>query len=140
MEGLQQETATAIASLANATLADRSTMTAMQATITTLTSQLADTNQKLMDSLNANTPLKEVITAGGGNSNAGGNSSNRNSGNNGAGYTATQYIHYCWTHSPKSSHPSSGCLRLTEGHQAAATRADKMSGRTTKWRRFGASA
>ena len=139
MEGLQQETATAIANLANATLADRSTMTAMQATITTLTSQLAEANQKLMDSLNANTTLKEVIAAGGGNSNASGNSS-RNSGNNGSGYTAAQYIHYCWTHGPKSSHPSSGCSRPAEGHNAAATHADKMGGRTTKWKRFGAGA
>jgi len=44
VQELQQETATAITNLENATLADRETMTTMQATITTLTTQLSETN------------------------------------------------------------------------------------------------
>ena len=139
MEGLQQETATAIANLANATLADRSTMTSMQATIATLTTQLADVNHKLVEALNSNSTLKETIAAGTGNRNNGGGAGRNGNSNNGGGYTATQYIHYCWTHGPKSSHPSSGCSRPAEGHPAAATHDNKMNGRTTKWKRFGAS-
>ena len=45
---IQQETATAIAHLVNATMADREHMTSLAATITTLTVQLANTDQKLV--------------------------------------------------------------------------------------------
>ena len=61
VQDLQQETATTIVNLANATLADRETMTFMQSTIATLTAQLSDTNQKLVDALNLCATLKEKV-------------------------------------------------------------------------------
>ena len=56
---MQQETATAVENLANATLADRETMTAMQANIYIITIQLSEANAKLVDALYVCTTLKE---------------------------------------------------------------------------------
>ena len=57
-------------------------MTAMQATITTLTTQLSDVNNKLVESLNLCTTLKELLAA------------RNNSGGNGRGreVTATEVV------------------------------------------------
>ena len=48
---LQQETPEAISILANATLADRQTMAEIEATITTLTTQLSEANKVIMDNV-----------------------------------------------------------------------------------------
>ena len=136
---MQQETATAIANLANATLADRETITSMQATITTLTLQLAKVNQKLVDSLTVATTLKEQLVAATGAAQGGG-------GRIGSAWTPAgtgapppvSFIHYCWTHGIKCGHTSAQCTRRAEGHKTEATDANKMNGRTTKWKRYGA--
>ena len=60
---IQQETVTAISNLANATLTDRETMDAMQATITTLNTQLAEANNLLLDNVNVMEILKEKVAA-----------------------------------------------------------------------------
>ena len=139
MQEIRQETAAAIANLASATLADRETMTSMQATITMLTLQLAEVNIKLVDSLNVATTLKKQLFAVTGAARGGG-------GNGGGGWTPTPigatppmtYTHYCWTHGIKSGHTSAQCTRPAEGHKTEATDAKKMNGRTTKWKRYGA--
>ena len=97
VQDLQQETATAtsIANLANATLADRETMTAMQANISTLTAQLSESNTKLVDALQVCTTLKELIAKCNINGNGGGNGGARNTGgrNSGGGNpSAAQYV------------------------------------------------
>ena len=140
VQDLQQETATAIANLANATLADRETMTAMQANISTLTTQLSEANAKLVDALNVCTTLKELLaTRNSSNGNGGSNGGGRNGGgrNTGGGNSSSsQYVHYCWTHGILSGHTSAECTRKADGHKDEATAADKMGGRTTKWRRY----
>jgi len=139
MQDMQQETATAIVNLANATLADRDTTTLMQAGITTLTLQLAKINRKLVDSLNVATTLKEqLVTATG--------SALGSGGNGGGGWTPVRtdgshpvsYTHYCWTHGIKNGHTSVQCTRPAAGHKIEATGANKISGRTTKWKQYGA--
>ena len=132
VQDLQQETATAIANLANATLADRTTMTSMQATITTLTSQLAEANSKLVEALNVTTTLKEQLASRNHSSGGGGG---RNSGGSSGG--DTRFVHYCWTHGIKCSHSSADCERQAPGHKVEATADNKMDGRTTKWKKFG---
>ena len=78
-EIVQQETATAISNPANATLADRLTMTAMQETFTTLNTQLSKANKLLMDNMNVIAALKTEVAAyasngtGGGGGRGGGN-------------------------------------------------------------------
>ena len=126
MQEMRQETAMAIANLASATLADRETMTSIQATITTLTLQLAEVNIKLADSLNVVTTLNEQLFAVTGAAKGGG-------GNGGGGWTPTSigttppmyYTHYCWTHGIKSEHTSAQCTKPTEGHKTEAHRFQK---------------
>ena len=60
---IQQETATVISNFANATLADREAITAMQATITTLNTQLAGANKQLMDNVSVMANLKTKVAA-----------------------------------------------------------------------------
>ena len=138
MHDMQQETATAIANLANATLADRETMTSMQATISTLTLQLAEVNQKLVDSLNVATTLKTQLVTAAGSAQGGGNAGNGGGAWTPVRQTQQSYTHYCWTHGVKSGHTSAQCTRPAEGHKNEATDANKMNGRTTKWKRYGA--
>ena len=118
-------------------------MTAMQATITTLTTQLAEVNAKLVDSLTAAATLKAQVATlnanahggGGGGSNGGGGA--RGGQRRNANTAPLSFTHYCWTHGPKCGHPSAECTRQAEGHQVAATATNMMNGRTTKWRRYG---
>ena len=136
-QALQQETAAAITNLANATLADRTTLTALHATITTLTNQISEVNSKLVDALNLCITLKEQLAA---RNNSGvngvGGVGNSNGNGRGGGASSVQYVHYCWTHGILSGHKSADCTRQADGHKLEATNADKMGGRTTKWRRF----
>lgn len=41
---------------------------------------------------------------------------------------------YCWTHGTNSSHKSAECRYPREGHQIAATAANKMGGNLSEWR------
>lgn len=137
MQNIQQETATVIANLANTTLADRETMTSIQATITTLTLQLAKVNQQLADSLNVATIRKEKLVAATGSTQGGG-------GNGGAWTpvrpkeTPQSYTHYCWTHGVESGHTSAQSTSPAKGHNYEATEVNKMNGRTIKWKHYGA--
>jgi len=115
-------------------------MTLMQETITTITMQLAEVNQKLVDSLNVAATLKTQVATfttnvnGGGGGSSGGGGGQRRSGGNDA---LLSFTHYCWTHGPKCGHPRTDYTRRAEGHQVGATAANMMNGRTTKWRRYG---
>ena len=96
-EIIQQETATVISNLANSTLEDRETMTAMQATITTLNTQLAEANIQLMDNVSVMATLKTKVAAyeanGGGRSRG---NSGRGGGGRGVGNDAViNFTHYC---------------------------------------------
>jgi len=55
--------AKSIVNPANTTLAGSTTMNSMQATVTTLRTQLSKANQKLVDALNVHTTLKEKISS-----------------------------------------------------------------------------
>ena len=127
---------TEIANLENATLAYRTTMTSMQATITTLTTQLSEDNQKLVDALNVCTTLKEKVAATKSNRN---NRGGRGNGDDDARRAPIfDYTNYCHTHGILCSHKSCDCTRPAVGHKVEAAVDNKMVGRTTKWRRFGA--
>ena len=135
---IQQETANAIANLANATLADRETMTAMQTNIGTLTLQLAEANAKLVEALIVSTTLKEQLASRGGNGGqTRGNFSGRGNGGRGGGAAQPVFDKYCWTHGPTTGHTGAECTRKADGHKDEATATNMMGGRTTKWKRFG---
>ena len=99
-EIIQQETVTAISNLANATLADREMMTAMQATITTLNTQLAEANKLCMENVNVMATLRTKVAAYKANGgDRGGGNSGRGGGGRGVGSDAiVTFTHYCWTH------------------------------------------
>ena len=63
VEIIQQEAATTMSNLVNATLANRKMMIAMQATITTLNTQLAKANTQLMKNENVMATLKTKVAA-----------------------------------------------------------------------------
>jgi len=136
VQELQQETATAIANLANETLADRETMTSIQATITTLKTQLSEANQKLVDAFKVCTTLKEKIASTKNNCNNRGGRGNGDDDERRA--PVVEYTNYCHTHGILISHNSGDCTRLAAGHKVEATVDNKMGGRTTKWRCFDA--
>ena len=116
---IQESTAQAIQNMANATMADRDTMSNLTATINTLTQQLAQTNLRLNESLALTAKLQadmQILKASGGKKTA-----------------AVARDKYCWTHGIKCGHSSKECNKKAAGHQDEATEEDKMGGRTTKW-------
>ena len=143
-EIIQQETATAISNLANATLADRETMSAMQGAITILNTQLTEANKLLMDNVYFIATLKTEASAyiangtGGGGGRGGGNGE-RGHGGGGRG-TDNDYIitftHYCWTHGPKRSHTYQKCIMRVEGHKEEGTNANQLGGRAAKRKHY----
>jgi len=133
---MKEETATAIATLAIATLAGRETMTSMQATITTLITQLFEANQKLVDTMNVCTTLKEKVASTKNNRNNCGGRGNGDDDERRA--PIVEYTIYCHIYGILSSHNSGDRTRPAAGNKVEATVDNKMGGCTTKWRRFGA--
>jgi hypothetical protein len=121
---LQQDTATAIANLATATAADRSTVANLTSTNSNLTIELAQTTAKLASAQASITALQiELATLKT-------NPSNRNNREQREPRTYTPNSNYCWSHGYKvnSSHTSSTCSRPRTGHQSDATREDNKGG------------
>ena len=135
-EVIQRETAEVIANLANATLADRDTMKAMQLTISTLTVQLAEANKKVIDIFNSMANLQFQLNALYSNTNRGG--ARRGPTRNGGSTNTLTFTHYCWTHGPKCGYTSADCTRRVDGHKADATKGNMKGGRAAKWKRYGA--
>ena len=133
-----QQTATAIENLANATLADRESMAALTLTVSTQTVALAEANVKLVTALAKITILeKELGTARQNNPRSTileSSGTARQTNPRAPRGTSITYCHYCWTHGPTCSHPSGECIRKATGHKDEATEANKMGGRTEKWR------
>ena len=113
----QQHTAEALQNLANATIADKNTITTLTNSINSLTSQLASTNAKLSEALQLTTKLQNEVDR---------LKKDKNK--------AQKAQKYCWTHGPQCSHSSAECLRRAAGHQDNATEDNKMGGREQKWR------
>ena len=135
-----RQTAAAIENLANATIADRESMAALTLTVSTQTTALseaavalAEANVKLHTALARITILERQLAAAH-------LSSPRvprvPSGPNTPSDRPVAYIHYCWTHGPKCSHPSTECVKKRDGHKDEATAANKLGGRTEKWVSF----
>ena len=127
-EVFQQETINAIENLANATMADRKAMAELTATISRLIVELADANTKLVKMLsNNNTLIRQLDST---------SSSSRAITTNVPRLNTPepQDVHYCFTHVIKSSHTSKDYNSPAETHNKNATDANKMGGRTTKWK------
>ena len=120
------QTVTAINNLANATLADRESMAALTLTVSTQTVALAEANLKLVSALAKITALKRELGAAR-------LSPNPRPGPRIPRDPNTTYTHYCWTHGPTFSHPSSECQRKAEGHKDEATMTNKLGARAEKW-------
>jgi hypothetical protein len=115
---LQQDTAMAIANLATATAADRSTVAALCATNAQLTADLTATYALLTSARQTVTALQvELATL-------------KATANSNATPPPNTIAHYCWTHGYKvgGRHTSSTCTNPVTGHQTAATRAAPMGG------------
>jgi hypothetical protein len=121
---LQQDTAMAIANLATATAADRSTVTALCATNAQLTTDLTATYALLTAARQTIAALQvEVATLKATASSTVGT-------HNPPARVYTPNTNYCWTHGYKvgGRHTSSSCTNPATGHQTAATRAAPMGG------------
>jgi hypothetical protein len=117
----QQETALALANLASATAADRSTVASLTTTNSNITAELAKTTAKLTIAWAEITALKVELASLKGGPASGHNSQRR---------TYPPNTNYCWTHGYKVNHRhnSTTCTRPAEGHCKDATRSNTMSG------------
>jgi hypothetical protein len=122
---LQQDTAMAIANLATATAADRSTVAALCTTNAQLTADLTATYALLTAARQNVTALQvEVATL------KAQQKSNATPPPTTTARVYTPNTNYCWTHGYKvgGRHTSSTCTNQAAGHQTAATRANPMGG------------
>ena len=104
-------------------------------TVSKLTSELAENNDKLIKVLSIYNRIQTDLLAarteggrGGGGDNPGGFTRNNN----------VKFNNYFLTHGPRSSYSSHSSIRCTctgEGHRVGATKADKKRGCTVKWLR-----
>ena len=94
---VQRDTVTAINNLANATIADRESMSALTITVSNKTVTLAEANEKIVSALAQITILtRDLGVARWGNPRGGPRTP----------AVVIDYRHYCWTHVPTCSHPS----------------------------------
>ena len=115
-DDIQQETVDAIANLATATAADRTTVATLTETNRRLTLELVAVNAKLVKALEAN---KAAGSGGGHPQSSGGRSAQK-----------TKGPHYCWHCGSSVWHPSARCWSKKEGHRDDATEDNKMGGST----------
>ena len=126
------ELSEAMANLATATAADRTTVSNLTATISQLTAELAATNAQLVAALATNTNLTATIGRGRG----GGRGRGRGGGRGGdiadpaflsrVGGPTGRY--YCWSCGDCCYHSSPRCRTKKTGHKDEATSANKMNG------------
>ena len=118
---MQQETALAIANLATATAADRSTVASLTSTNSSLSNEVTQTTVKLTAANREITALKVEIASLKAAATGGRRFSER---------TYPPNNNYCWTHGFKVSraHTSASCRGKSEGHKDNATRENTMSG------------
>ena len=109
--GLQFETVDALANLATATAADRTSVAALTATISQLTLELSAANAKIIQMAEQHT-----------NQNAPGHRRTRRAG-----------PHYCHTHGSQVWHSSAKCNTKGPEHKDTATEANKLGGSTRKF-------
>ena len=100
-------------------------MAALTQTISRLTVENAESNAKLVKALADNNEITKQLA-----------SKSRTRIPRDTNPT-TDYIHYCFTHSPKASHPSSDCNSKCADHKNDATNSNRMGGRSTKWKSGG---
>jgi hypothetical protein len=122
---LQQDTAMAIANLATATAADRSTVAALCATNAQLTADLTATYALLTSARQTVTALQGDLATLKATAN-----SNATPPPNTTARVFTPNTNYCWTHGYKvgGRRTSITCTNPATGHQTAATRAAPMGG------------
>lgn len=103
--------------LENATIADRTAMAELMATVSAMTSELATTNTKLtkvladLTAAELKLALKEKSPKA----------------------HESKFIHYCWTHGPDYSHLSLLFRKKSDGHKDEAINRNRMCGRDIKW-------
>mgnify|MGYP002806862359 FL=1 len=112
---LQLETAEAIANLATATAADRTSVASLTATISKLTAELSEANAKLYRLAERNGQR---------------NNSNSNSSNHTDSRPRTAGPHYCHTHGSQVWHKGPQCRTKGRNHKNEATEENKMGGST----------
>jgi hypothetical protein len=106
-----------LVNLADAQIANNAQVTALAATITQLQQQL----------LAATTAIANVQQSHRHQADNNSNRRNRRNTNNNANNNTTNNERYCWTHG-RRSHPSANCRSPADGHQNAATLANRMGG------------
>jgi hypothetical protein len=112
---LQLETAEAIANLATATAADRTSVASLTATISKLTAELSEANTKLYRLAERNGQR---------------NNSNSNSSNHTDSRPCTAGPHYCHTHGSQVWYKGPQCRSKGRNHKDEATEENKMGGST----------
>jgi hypothetical protein len=111
----QESTVDAIAHLATATAADRTSVANMTATVALLTKDLAESNKKLIAALHqVNNLTKQLASKTPGNPD----------------HAKEQRKHYCWSCGYKSDHGSFKCTCPKTGHKKYAKAADTQGGST----------
>ena len=129
------ETAKSLALLAAATASDRETYSNLAATVTALTMQLVDENQKLVISLKKNTRLKRLLgemqlKAATGDTTLRGHG--QGGGGRGGGQGSHEGKHYCWTRGYDAGHASFRCSNPGKGHVRNCSAANNRGGSQNK--------
>ena len=121
---LHQDTTTALANLASATISDCTTVSQLSSTNSLLTTQLADANAKLTSALATITKLNQELKT------LKGTSTNANSALKTTMVRKYFNTNYCWTHGYHihDSHTSQSCKYPKDSHKCEATRANTMGG------------
>ena len=132
----QAETVDALANLATATAAGRSTVATLRDTIEQLSSELALAQAKLISSLLDNQRLLKGISVKGGSWNtSGGGTDGKTSGGGAAGPWDGPSIQYCHTHGHTCPHPSFKCPDPNTGNIKNATKKDTRGGRDKEYKK-----
>ena len=125
----QSDTVEALANLATATEADRSTVATLTDTIAQLSSELFSAQAKLISSLLDNQKLLKRLSEREGNWNtSGGGADGKTSGGGATGPWDGPSIHYCHTHGYKCPHPSFKCPEPASRHIKNSTKKDIRGG------------
>ena len=132
----QADTFDALANLATATAADRSTVATLIDTIAQLSLELASAQVEFISSLLDNQRLLKMLSEKGGSWNtSGGVADGNNSGGGAAGPWDGTIIHYCHTHGHKCPHPSFNCPEPATEHIKNATKKDTRGGRDQEYKK-----
>ena len=132
------ELSEAMANLATATAADRTTVSTLTATVSQLTADLAAINAHLVTALATNATLTSTIAQMGGRGRGSGRGRGGGRGRGAEGTTSSTTSRvggptgrfYCWSCGSFCYHSSPRCRSKKDGHKDVATEENKMNGST----------